>query len=328
MLMIISNTMANINHNSELRKHYFLDSYVIIAPKRNLRPDFFAKNPQPHKVPSDDCPFDHNTEPSMWQIPRTGNWRVKTIRNRFAALSPDNPKAYGVQEVILNTPDHDIEFSDLSVSHIEEVFAAYRNRITELSKLPGIRYVLIFKNDGPIAGASVAHAHCQVFALPIVPPRIERESDALNHYWDIHNSCGYCDALAWERSQKVRVISEDKYMMAIAPFASTHALEVWILPRRHVGKISELHATELESLAVILKKITAHLDASIISFNYLLQESLANQDHHFSIKIEPRTTKYAGAELGTGVIINPMTPEYATLWYRGKLTDSDVRSTH
>jgi len=310
--------MPKPTHTSELRKHYFLDSYVVIAPYRNLRPDSFTKNREPHKTIAQDCPFDGNAEPAVWQTPRTGDWRVKVIRNRFAALTEDNPKAFGVQEVIINTPDHSLEFSDLSTDHIEDIFAAYRHRLTELSKLDGIRYVLIFKNDGPVAGASVAHAHCQVFALPIVPPRIARESDALNHYWDIHNSCGYCDIIAWEIGQKVRVIAQDKNVVAIAPFSSAHGLEAWIIPRRHVSKFVELHAAELNSIAIIMKKITARLDSSEISFNYILQESLANQDHHFVLKVEPCTTKYAGAELGTGVIINPVAPEYATLWYQGK----------
>lgn len=311
--------------SSELRKHYFLDSYVIIAPSRNLRPDSFGHAAEPHKIPSDHCPFDHNTEPSLWQFPRGHDWRVKVLRNAFPALSTDNPKAYGTQELVINTPEHNLEFSDLPIAHILEIFTAYRARITELSKLAGIRYVLVFKNDGPVAGASIAHAHCQIFALPIVPPKIARESDALNHYWDSKNTCAYCDVILWETSEKVRVIAEDKSFVAIAPYASSHALEAWLIPRRHVNKFSELHANELHSLATILKKITARLDASTISFNYILQESLDNQDHHFVLKIEPRTTKHAGAELGTGVEINPVAPEYAALWYQGKIPPTDQR---
>lgn len=311
--------MAHTTHTSELRKHYFLDSYVIIAPARNLRPDSFSKNAQAHVTPDQNCPFDHNEEPTVWRAPRTGSWRVKVVRNKFSALSLDNPQAFGVQEVIINTPDHNTEFSDLSTNHIEEIFSAYRHRLTELSKLVGIRYVLAFKNDGPLAGASVAHAHCQVFALPIVPPKIARESDALNHYWDSHNTCAYCDAITWESHQKVRIIAQDKSFIVIAPYASTHALEAWVVPKRHVNKFTELHSSELQSLAVIMKKLTAKLDSAMISFNYLLQESLANQDHHFVLKVEPRTTKFAGAELGTGVIINPVPPEYAALWYQGKV---------
>lgn len=303
--------------DAEFRKHYFLDSYVIIAPKRNLRPDSFSHPSEPHKLPSPSCPFCHNQEPSTWQLPRGKDWRVKVILNAFPALTANNPRAFGVQEVILNTPDHDQEFSDLPLQHIEEIFEAYRHRLIDLKRRDGIRYVLIFKNDGPMAGASVAHAHCQIFGLPLVPPKIALESDALNHYWDKRQSCAYCDVIAWETKQKTRIIHEDKHFIALSPYAAAYAFETWLLPRRHEPQFANLNGSELRSLAVILKKIAAKLDSHSISFNYFLQESLANQDHHFVLKIEPRTTKWAGAELGTGVIINPVTPEYATLWYRG-----------
>jgi UDPglucose--hexose-1-phosphate uridylyltransferase len=206
----------------------------------------------------------------------------------------------------------------LPITHIIEIFQAYRDRLSVLSKLDGIRYVLAFKNDGPLAGASVAHAHSQIFALPIVPPQIAADSDALNHYWEYHDTCAYCDIITWEESQKVRIIAQDKHFVAIAPYASTHGFEAWVLPRRHLSKFGELHADEMQSLAVIMKKLTARLDASMISFNFFLQESLDLQDHHFILKLAPRTFEHAGAELGTGIIINPVAPEFAALWYNGR----------
>lgn len=304
--------------NSEIRRHYFLAEYVVIAPSRSLRPNDFSHS-EPHKVKDSSCHLCANKEPSLWQIPKGSDWRVKVVRNAFPALSESNPKAYGVQELVINTPDHELEFSELPVSQIEEVFAAYRNRYSYLRDLDGIRYVLIFKNDGPLAGASLSHAHCQIYALPLIPPKIEQESDALNHYWDERNSCAYCDIIKWEEDHKVRVIYEDKHFVAISPYASRHAFEAWLLPRRHEPSFTSLTPSELNSLAVILKKITSKLDSDEISFNYFLQESLTNQNHHFVLKLEPRTTKWAGAELGTGVIINPITPEHATLWYQGKI---------
>lgn len=316
-------TNPSSNHpsqpNAEIRKHYYLDQYAIIAPRRNLRPEAFGHPGEPHKIPNDTCPFCHIKDSVVWQTPKGKDWQVKVIKNAYPALTTDNPKSFGVQEVVINTPRHDLEFSELTSSGIKNVFEAYRARLSALAQLDGIRYVLVFKNDGPMAGASVAHAHCQIFGLPLIPPQIEREADALNHYWDQHQTCAVCDLIAWETKQKMRVIAEDKHMIAVAPYASSYAFEVWLLPRRHVGKFTDFTQSELESLAIIIKNITSRLDNHSMSFNYFLQESLPNQDHHFLLKVEPRTTKWAGAELGTGVIINPVTPEYATLWYRGKL---------
>jgi UDPglucose--hexose-1-phosphate uridylyltransferase len=308
-----------VPENAEIRRHYFLENYVILAPKRNLRPDSFSHPNEPHKLPGATCPFCHKQEAIVWQLPHGKDWRVKVIRNAFPALTLENTQAFGAQEVVINTPDHALEFSDLPVDHIEEVFEAYRHRLIHLKQIEGIRYVLVFKNDGPMAGASVPHAHCQIFGLPLVPPKIIQESDALNHYWDEHQSCAYCDIVAWEVRQKARIIFEDKHFIALSPHAASYAFEVWLIPRRHETQFANLNGSELHSLAVILKKITAKLDTNVISFNYFLQESLSNQNHHFVLKVEPRTTKWAGAELGTGVIINPVTPEYAALWYQGKV---------
>ena len=304
---------------SEIRRHYYRELYVIIAPKRNLRPDSFSHDNEPHKVPNLACHFCHNKEAALFALPGPKHWDVKAIKNAFPALSVDNPQAFGIQEVVINTPDHDKEFSELSLEHIEEIFSVYRHRLAALKTVDGIRYVLVFKNDGPMAGASVAHAHCQILALPMIPPHIESESDAMKHYQDENNSCALCDVMAWEQEQKVRIIFEDKYFMAIAPYAASSGFGVWVIPRRHISYFNDLNGTELHSLAVIMKKLTARLDAANISFNYFLQESIAHQDHHFVLKVEPRTFKWAGAEMGTGVIINPIPPEYAALWYQGRV---------
>lgn len=303
---------------SELRKHYFHEHYVVIAPARDQRPEVFLPRAKSHKMEDPRCPFDNNKEKAIWQHPRGASPRVKVVSNIYPAFTTDNPDAYGVQEIVIDTTEHDEEFSDLSLEHMIEIFNAYRDRLSVLSKLDGIRYVLAFKNDGPLAGASVAHAHSQIFALPIVPPQIAADSDALNHYWEYHNTCAYCDVIAWEIQQKVRIIASDKHFVAIAPYASNFGFEAWILPRRHISKFGEIHADEMMSLAVIMKKLTARLDSSTISFNFFLQESLDNQDHHFIIKLAPRTFEHAGAEIGTGIIINPVAPEFAALWYRGR----------
>jgi UDPglucose--hexose-1-phosphate uridylyltransferase len=303
---------------AEIRKHYYLDRYVIIAPKRNLRPDSFSHASEAHKVPNPSCPFCHSTEPALFALPGPKHWRVKVVANAFPALALTNPAAFGSQEVVIETPDHDQELSELSLDHLTEVFEAYRHRLSHLKTIDGIRYVLVFKNDGPVAGASVSHAHSQIIALPMIPPHIEAESNGLKAYQDEHNSCAICDVIRWEQEQHVRVIFEDKHVIAIAPYAASYGFAVWIVPKRHLSLFTEFNASELYSLAVILKKVAAKLDAANISFNYFLQESIPHQDHHFVLKVEPRTFKYAGAELGTGVIINPVPPEYATLWYQGK----------
>jgi len=308
-----------LGNDSEIRKDYYRDKYVIIAPKRNMRPDSFSHDAEPHKVPNPTCPFCTKKEASILSIPNATDWRVKVIANAFPALTTDNARAFGAQEVVIDTPSHDLEFSELPVPHILEIFSAYKQRLEALGRIPGIRYVLVFKNDGPMAGASVAHAHCQIIALPLIPPHIESESDDLTRYREEHGSCALCDVIAWEEKQRVRIVYSDKHVVAVSPYAATSGFGTWLIPRKHHNRLADLNHPELRSLATCLKMIASRLDSTNISFNYFLQESVSHLDHHFVIKVEPRIFKWAGAEMGTGVVINPIAPEYAALWYRGKV---------
>jgi len=305
--------------NSEIRKHYFLDRYVVIAPKRNLRPDSFAVATGEHKTETSTSRAIEK-DPAIFEIKGPDKkWQVKAIDNAYPALSLDNPKAFGKQEIIIETPDHNVEFSELPIAQIERVFEAYINRTTTLKKLHGIRYVSVFKNDGPKAGASIAHAHSQVAAVPIVPPHIVSEAEQIQAYMIEHQTCPHCDVISWERQQKVRVIFEDKHILAISPYATRYPFGVWILPKMHKSNFSELSGDERHSIATILKKITASLDTANISFNYFLHDSLDGFNHHFILQVEPRVTIWAGFEVATGLIINPVPPEYAAMWYNGKV---------
>lgn len=304
---------------AQIRKHYFLNQYSIIAPKRGSRPDSFGAKLSNHKAENPKSPK-IELDPSILSIPGSdGKWAVKVIDNKFPALSLNNPKAYGKQEVVIETPDHNVEFSELSLEQIQRIFTAYKDRLTSLGKLGGIRYVSVFKNDGPSAGASIAHAHSQIVALPLIPPELEAEAGAFDNYYDEHQSCPYCDTVIWESNKNVRVIYQDKSMVALAPYASRHAFEVWVIPKRHLGNFNDLHHDEYHSIATILKNITTRLDNANVSYNFFLQNALVKRDHHFVLKLEPRSTIWAGLELGTGVPTNPIAPEYAALWYAGKL---------
>lgn len=302
---------------AEVRKHYFLERYVIISPKRNLRPDSFANPKATHKL---ETPTSRNIEndESIYEIKENGQWVVKVIANGFPALTLENPLAFGKQEIVIETPEHNQEFSELTIDQIERIFEVFISRATALRKIPGIIYVVVFKNDGPEAGASIAHAHSQIMALPLVPPAVESEAAGFDRYVRSHATCPFCDIISWESAQKVRVIFEDQYIQAIAPYAASAPFGAWIMPKRHVPTFAELSPTERHSLATILKKLAARLDASNISFNYFLQDSVSGQNHHFVLKVEPRTNTWGGFELSTGLVLNPIPPEYATLWYKGE----------
>lgn len=311
-------SQKSVGIRSEIRKHYFLDRYVIIAAGRNDRPDAPTSRGENHAAEKPGGPA-IETETPIIEIPGPdGKWAVKVIENKFPALSTDWPKGFGKHEIVVDTPLHQTEFSELPVAHIELILEAYRRRLTTLSHLDGIRYVCVFKNDGRSAGASLGHAHSQILALPLVPPQIELEARATAVYREQHGRCPLCDALAWEERQEVRLIYSDKNLVAFAPYASSAGYEVWILPRKHHRRLADLSASENRSLATVMKLVTSRVDSIQLSYNFFLQESLPEAEDHFVIKLQPRWSTWAGLELATGVMVNTVPPEQAAAWYRGR----------
>ena len=305
--------------SNQLRRHYYLDREVIITPRRGQRPHSFASPVVPHiATNSADCRFCDNNDPALYRLPASGNWQVKVIANEFPALTLNNTEAYGSHEVIIETPDSR-EFSALSHDEQLIVLGAYRHRINALSALPGIRYVQVLKNDGALSGASIGHAHSQVLALPFIPPRVLEESRGQDAYRQEHGTCAVCDVTAWEEKQTIRIIYADKHVVAFAPYASSSPYGVWVVPRRHEGQFTNVRSSELSSLATVLGFLSARLDATGTSFNWFLSNTLPHEDHHYMWKIEPREGTWSGFEMGTGVAVNTVPPEYAALWYKGKI---------
>jgi len=301
---------------SEIRKHYFLEKYVIITPGRAKRPrGTIAKAVI---VPERTCPFCSDNAKKQAVIkgyPTLKNWRYLAIKNKFPVIELDNLKAYGQHEVIIDTPDHLPELSQFSINELIGLLEVYKDRTRELSKIKNIEYVLVFKNEGGKAGASLIHAHSQVFASKILPPDIIEEQAGAKKYKTANGHCPYCDIIKKEEKSS-RLILADSEIIAFCPYASEFHHEAWILPHRHLDNIAELNKKETESFARALKKILVKLFSLNAEYNFFLHQVVHDPDQHFYLKIQPRESVWAGIELGSGIIVNSMSPEEAAKFYR------------
>lgn len=316
-------------NRSEIRKKYFKDEYVIIAPRRAKRPQKVEKVVEPDQV-CYFCPENLTDEEITYQDNNDkGDWEIVSVINKFAALSTDNPRAYGQAEVIIETRAHGLDINGFSVDRIVRVFDAYINRYEELRNMDRIKHVILFKNEGGKAGASIAHTHSQIMALPLLPPKVQAEAVAYNRYRLEKSSCPYCDIIK-EETGKPRVIWEDENLFVLAPYASDSPYGAWFIPKRHIRLISELNHSEKKSFAKALKLVLGKLDELGISYNYFIENAVNFEDYHMHIKLAPRPNIWAGLELGTGVVINPIPPEYAAKIYRGevKIEDDPDRADH
>ncbi|KKR91236.1 MAG: UDP-glucose-hexose-1-phosphateuridylyltransfera se [Candidatus Falkowbacteria bacterium GW2011_GWA2_41_14] len=295
---------------SEIRKDYLLDKYVIITPGRALRPRDVEEQTIISRVA--DCPFcpeKINQKNIVDQIDAPEG-KITSVKNIFPAVTLDNNQAYGAQEVIVETPDHQKELHDLSAEQIENLLRMYAKRTDGLSKVKNIEYILCFKNQGSKAGASIIHAHSQIFATDIIPPDIREELKVSYDYQLANKTCAYCDIIKKEMASP-RAIYEDKFIACFAPYASQYHYESWIFTKRHLDNITKFNNDEFAACAKILKKILLKLSQLNLSFNYFLHQVISDSNQHFYIKIQPRDSVWAGVELGSGLVINSIAPEEA-----------------
>ncbi|MFH1838123.1 MAG: galactose-1-phosphate uridylyltransferase [Candidatus Kuenenbacteria bacterium] len=304
---------------SEIRKDYIQDKYVIIAPRRNKRPHAIIKSIPPTILESKEkcvfCPqgiFKNLIKDKKGPLKK---WEILVLKNPFPAVSLDNPKAYGIQEVIIETPDHIKELEDLSIDQISKVLEIYIKRTKIISKNKKIEYILIFKNNGGRAGASLQHSHSQIFATDFLPPHLFDKSQKVQEYKLKNGTCVYCDVIKKERKSS-RFVWEDENIIAFTPYASMYNYEIWILPKRHLDNITCLNQDEKKSWAKILKRILEKIGELGLPYNYYFHQVIHDKDQHFYMKISPRGSVWAGVEIGSGIIINPISPEIAAKFYR------------
>ncbi len=165
---------------SQVRKHYYLDEYVVIAPKRSHRPFTVSdKHKSGLSVKKTHLPIED--DPAVYELTdEHGHWLVKAVKNLYPALSADNPKAYGQQEIVLETSREGTLFSQLPAEQITRVLQTYQQRVKALKQDSKIKHITVFKNHGFEAGASLAHTHSQITAIDFVPPRVAEEAAVFN----------------------------------------------------------------------------------------------------------------------------------------------------
>ncbi len=301
---------------SEIRKDYFLNKYVVITPSRAKRPvdlrEHTIKEKPGHCFL---CPDGVEEKQVVEAFGQGKPWNFMVLKNKYPVFTDDNEKAYGRQEVLIETPDHGVILGELPEKTLEELLNLYSHRTVELSRDKKIEYVLVFKNQGSKAGASLAHAHSQIYATEFLPPDILHELTEAKKYYTATGHCPYCDIIKQEMKGR-RKIFEDDSVAAFAPYASQHHYETWIFPKRHLDNITSLNAAEFSSFARSLKLILFKLHQLGLAYNFFMHQVISDNNQHFFLKIQPRENVWGGVELGSGLVINSVAPETAAKFYR------------
>jgi UDPglucose--hexose-1-phosphate uridylyltransferase len=211
---------------------------------------------------------------------------------------------------------------------IEEVLWAFKDRVNDLKRDRRFKYIILFKNHGEAAGASLEHPHCQLIALPVIPKRVKEEVDGAKLFFEMKERCIFCDIIRQERDTGERVVGENEHFITVAPYASRFPFEMWLLPKVHGSSYENNQSSMYASLARMLKDALMRLDAALDrpAYNFMIHTSPIgeeiNDHYHWHIEIIPKLTKVAGFEWGTGFYINPTPPEEAARFLREARVES------
>ena len=327
---------------SELRKDPVTGRWVIISSERGRRPSDFQEAPPKRK--GGFCPFctgnERFTPPEILAyrdagtVPNSPGWSLRVVPNKFPALKIegnldktgiglfDRMNGIGAHEVIIETPSHDVTMSKLPERKIEDILWAYKDRVIDLKKDTRFQSILIFKNEGEAAGASLEHSHSQLIALPIIPRQVSEEIEGARLYYNYKERCIYCDIVRQEMYAEERNVAENEHFLAIAPFAARFPFETWIIPKNHNACFDDSQPWEYNSLARILKNVLLRLDKvlNIPPYNYIIHtcplRSQMREFYHWHLEIMPKLVRIAGFEWGSGFYINPTAPEEAAKFLR------------
>lgn len=322
----------------ELRQNIILKEWVIISTERAKRPEQLKEDSSKidvnEPVFEDSCPFCPGNEEKFGnteEFMRYGSedqWKLRVIPNKYPALVPKHGDVHvnteglhrcmdgvGQHEVLIETPRHNVSIATMSLEEVIQTLKAYRERYAALMSLSYIESVILFRNHGTRAGASLRHPHSQIIALPIIPRDVQYRVNESIRYYQEHRECIFEKVLQDELKEKKRIIMETEHFVVFVPFAAGSPFHVWIFPRLHRADFSAIEDIELHDLAVTLQTTLAKLYYGLNNpdYNYIVRSAPKGYDgapyFRWYITIVPRLTRTAGFELGSGMFINPSIPE-------------------
>jgi UDPglucose--hexose-1-phosphate uridylyltransferase len=327
---------------AELRRDPITGRWVIIGTGKELKPEDFEV--ETHTRGKGVCPFcpgnEKMTPPEIiahregGSQPNSPGWLTRVVSNKFPALQIegdlnkrgiglyDMTNGVGAHEVIIENPDHDREIADLHDHDTERIIWTYRNRSIDLRGDRRFKYILIFKNFGKSAGASLEHPHSQLIALPIVPKRVLEELHGSQRYFEYKERCVFCDMIRQELQDGTRIISENKHFLAFAPFVSCFPFEFWIIPKEHESDFAYIQRDEVVNFAHILRESLLRIKGVLRNpaYNFIIHASpiadMEREDYHWHLEFMPKLTRLAGFEWGSGFYINPIKPSVAAKYLR------------
>lgn len=328
----------------QLRQNIITGDWVVIAPERAKRPQDFVI-PKSIKIAKKvNCPFcvDGDGYKENKKVRLAHHENVYAIENKFPAFISEEDKvsvrsfypekgfyrakpSIGRHEVIV-LKEHDTSILKLSKSVAQELLEVIRERYIWM-KNQKITSIIPIYNHGAEAGASMDHPHAQIFGSGVIANSVGKEIEGADRYFGINGACVFCDIVKHELHEKIRVVYENSAFLSTTFFASRFPFETWLYPKKHHSQFEEISKNEMAELADCLMETLYKIDKTlenpplnlyIHTLPTILEDSAS---FHWHVEIVPRLSNYGGFELGSGVIIDVMSPEEAADYLRSAQTN-------
>jgi UDPglucose--hexose-1-phosphate uridylyltransferase len=196
------------------------------------------------------------------------------------------------------------------------MLALARERIARAAREGGTSYLQVVQNWGEQAGAMTNHLCLDVYDLPDIPHRIGEELGGAARYVIRERVCPWCRLIEDETARRELLVFDDAASVCFAPWASRSPFELWVVPRHHAADFGSATDDQLTSAAETLQKVLRMLDTldgpayNLVLHTAPLHENV-RETYHWHWEIHPRLREVGGLELGTGLPVNPISPEDA-----------------
>jgi UDPglucose--hexose-1-phosphate uridylyltransferase len=328
----------------EYRQDPLTGRMVIVAEERADRPHQFDIADQQDQGTCPFCEGNESLTPGEItafrradSLPNSTGWTVRVVPNKYPAVVPgDVPsilrshsfvqaEGIGLHEVIIDTVRHVLSISELTLSELADMLAMYRSRLQTLRADSRWAYVQVFKNVGAAAGASLPHSHSQLVAMPFLPPTLLQMLLRAEEYTKQYQCCFWCHHIKEEIQSCERIVEETEHFVALCPFVSRFAGEIEIYPKYHESGFEQVAVSMLSELAGLFHRTIIRLEKVVfwmkgpLAYNVLLNTEPFQYEGktgidlssfvHWRLSILPSLARAAGFEWGTGLHINPISPE-------------------
>jgi UDPglucose--hexose-1-phosphate uridylyltransferase len=319
----------------ELRKDYVMDKFVIYP---NYHEETRNENTGVTICPY--CPGNEKyTQPAIVSLviksgilqrlsDSEGNiindWSVRVFNSNKPIIVPHNSTlytdkplysepAYGYHQILVATPHHNQNFSQISVDQWCNVLLVLQDRIRWLYTQKKVTYVSVYINNGNECGTKIDHSHIDIVTFSEIPPFIESKALLSHKFVNENGNCPSCIAISTELDGPRQILATDSFI-AFCPWASIYPYEFSIFPKKHSTTLTKISQKEIFDLAMILRSTLGGM-AQVLnnpSFNLIFQlspEKKNSRQFHWHIEIYPHTSERTGLEKGFGVFVNNILPE-------------------